>query len=342
MINEILEKLSERTDLSAEDAQTALSEIVAGKVNPAQTAAFLFGMRSKGETIEELTAFVSVMRDVSVKVSANHPHAIDMCGTGGDNSGTFNISTASMFVVAGAGIPVLKHGNRSISSKSGSYDVLEALGVAPALPKEAVESCFQETGMAFMFAPLFHPAMKHVMPARRELGLRTFFNILGPLLNPAGVKRQIIGAYQNEVAQRMITILSRLDTEFAYGVHADDGMDELSTTSASTIYQLEHGKVSESVRFTPEELDFPRVKAQDLKGGDAQVNAAIIRNILQNKASDAQKNIVLLNATFGLHASGAFQSLKEAKNAAVHALESGAAWNKLEDFAHCTTELAKP
>ena len=198
---DLLEKLSHRQDLSAEEATYAMSNILSGDVPDTRISAFLFGMRSKGETIDELTAFVRTMREVGVRLDVDVTHAVDTCGTGGDHSGTFNISTASMFVVAGAGVPVLKHGNRSISSRSGSYDVLEKLGAVPSLDPGKVKQCFNNTNMAFMFAPLFHPAMKHVMTARRELGMRTFFNILGPLLNPAGVKRQIIGAYNRDVAQ---------------------------------------------------------------------------------------------------------------------------------------------
>lgn len=335
----ILEKISQSENLSSIEAAFALGEIIKGNCNQSQTAAFLFGMRSKGETVDELAAFVQVMRDASVHVEASNEFAIDLCGTGGDGSGTFNISTATMFVVAGADVPVLKHGNRSISSKSGSYDVLVELGVKPDLPKEAVETCFRETGLAFMFAPLFHPAMKHVMPARKELGMRTFFNILGPLLNPAKVKRQVIGAYNQDVAKLMMDILAKLDTEFAYGVHADDGLDEFTNTTTTNVYKLEDGIVSDVSKFDPRMLGLEHVDPVALKGGDAVYNAEIIRNILTNKATDAQLEIVLLNATFGLQASGMYEDIQDAHQMAIESLESGAALKKLEAFVSCTSDL---
>ena len=341
IFKDILEKLSRHEHLSNKVAEFALSEIITGQCNHAQTAAFLFGMRSKGETVDELASFVRVMRNASLKVNASHENAIDLCGTGGDGTGTFNISTATMFVAAGAGVPVLKHGNRSISSKSGSYDVLEELGVKPDLPKEAVETCFAETGMAFMFAPLFHPAMKYVMPARKELGMRTFFNILGPLLNPAGVKRQVIGAYNKDVAALMMRILSQLDTEFAYGVHAADGMDEFTTTTTTHVFTLQYGKVSSGSTFDPRMFSLEIQPSEALLGGDAKFNAEIIRNILQNKASRAQKEIVLLNATFALKASGLFDDIEVAHQKAKESIDSGAAFDKLQQFASVTQKLAQ-
>src|SRR6056297_1572369 len=213
MFTYFLEKISVSEDLTPGEAENALKLIVNGDVADEDVAAFLYGMRMNGEKVGELTAFVNVRREASVAVNEDVDGAVDLCGTGGDKSGTFNISTAAMFVVAGAGVPVLKHGNRSVSSKSGSYDVLELLGAVPNLDKKQVESLYNETGMAFMFAPNFHPALKYVMPARRALKIRTFFNMLGPLLNPANVKYQVVGAYSKEAAGNMIQILSNLDTE---------------------------------------------------------------------------------------------------------------------------------
>lgn len=334
-----LEKLSEDKNLTAEEARGALELIISGEIPSEQIAAFLFGMRSKGETIEELTTFVKVMREAAVRPDVETDGAVDLCGTGGDNSGTFNISTTAMFVVAGAGVPVLKHGNRSVSSKCGSADVLETLGAVAILKKEGVEQVFAETNMAFMFAPHFHPAMKHVMPARRALGIRTFFNVLGPLLNPAGVKRQMIGAFSKDVARQIAKILANLDTEFAYTVNAHDGLDEVSLSAQSEIFELKGRMLTESILFDPKSLGFEWSSLEDLQGGDAEHNAGIIRSIMQNKAAEPQKNITLLNAAFGIHASGEVDYLSEAKELAVESLESGAAEEALDRFIEATNDV---
>ncbi|MDX1671863.1 MAG: anthranilate phosphoribosyltransferase [Balneolaceae bacterium] len=338
--SDILEKITHRQDLDAGEARDAMRDIISGKLDNEQISAFLTGMRTKGETTEELTEFVKVMREAAVKPDLVVEGAVDLCGTGGDQSGTFNISTAAMFVVAGAGVPVLKHGNRSVSSKCGSADVLETLGAVAALQKEQVEAVFEDTAMAFMFAPNFHPAMKHVMPARRSLGIRTFFNILGPLLNPAGVKRQIIGAYSKEVARKIIHILANLDTHFAYTVNAHDGLDEVSLTAQSEIFELTDQLVSESFVFDPRSLDFEWVEMDEIQGGDAKTNAAIIRSILDNSAEPAQRDIVLLNATFGIHVSGKVEHLDEAKELAVESLQTGSALDALERFIEATNEVS--
>jgi len=295
----------------------------------------------KGETIEELTAFVEVMREASIKPQVETAGAVDLCGTGGDASGTFNISTASMFIVAGAGVPVLKQGNRSVSSKSGSADVLEALGGVVDLHKEQVEQVFEQTGMVFMFAPNFHPAMKHVMSARRAVGIRTFFNILGPLLNPAQVKRQVIGAYSKEMARKIAHILANLDTEFAYTLNAHDGLDEVSLSTQTEIFELNNRMMKEATTFDPRSLDFKWAEIDDLQGGDAVFNAEIIRSILENKAKAPQRNITLLNATFAIHASGRAEHLAEAKALAEESLNSGAAKKALNNFVEATKEVAK-
>lgn len=337
---DILKKLVHRQDLTSKEAEQALQSIISGEVENEQIAAFLAAMRTKGETTQELTAFVRVMRDAAVKPEVNVDGAVDLCGTGGDNSGTFNISTAAMFVVAGAGVPVLKHGNRSISSKSGSADVLEALGAVVTLDKEEVEEVFGEAELVFMFAPKFHPAMKHVMPARRKMGIRTFFNILGPLLNPAGVKRQIIGAYSKEVAQQIAQILVNLDTKFAYTVNSHDGLDEVSLSAQSEIYELNKSMITDSVVFDPQSLGFEWAKLSDLQGGDADYNANIIRSILTNKASASQRNVILLNATFAIHASGKVGHLTEAKELAEESLKSGRANEALDRFIEVTNDVA--
>lgn len=338
---EILQKISKHEDLSDQEASFALTTILNGEIPDVQIAAFLFGMHSKGETIGELTAFVRVMREAALKVDVNAAGAVDLCGTGGDHSGTFNISTAAMFVAAGAGVPVLKHGNRSISSNSGSYDVLEALGVVSALPKKKVEICFNDTEMAFMFAPLFHPAMKHVMPARQGLGMRTFFNILGPLLNPADVRRQVIGAFNRDTAETMARILANLDTEYAITLHAHDGLDEVSTTTLTDTFEL-RGNVSSDVnRFDPVGLGYELTELENLKGGDSVQNAAIIRAIFEGKSPQAHKDIVELNAAFAIYVSGSVTSLEDGVAAAKDSIASGSALKKLRIFAECTKELSK-
>jgi anthranilate phosphoribosyltransferase len=337
---DILNKLVTGSDLTPDEATLALRSIISGDVPDARIAAFLFGMRMKGETIDELTAFVKVMRNAAVKVDVDIENAVDMCGTGGDHSNTFNISTGAMFVVAGAGVPVLKHGNRSISSNSGSADVLEALGVKALLPPDKVAACFEQSGMAFMFAPFHHPAMKYVMPARKALGMRTFFNILGPLLNPAGVKRQLIGAFSRETAETMVRILANLGTEFAYTVNAHDGLDEFSTTDQSDVFVLKNSVHSESILFDPTTLGYQRCTMDDLRGGDSQANAAIISDLLHSKGDRYHRDIVELNATFAIHASGRVASLAEASKAAKESIDSGAAADALKRFVDCTNDLS--
>lgn len=337
----ILDKLIRSENLNRDEAGQALQKMINGEVNNEQMASFLTAMRIKGETIEELTAFVRVMRDAAVKPEVKVDGAVDLCGTGGDSSGTFNISTASMFVVAGAGVPVLKHGNRSVSSKSGSADVLEELGAIVTLDKKEVEEVFEQTKLVFMFAPNFHPAMKHVMPARRSMGIRTFFNILGPLLNPAGVKRQVIGAYNKDVARQIAHILANLDTNFAYTVNAHDGLDEVSLTSQSEIFELNNNMVNEATTFDPRSLGFEWTELSELQGGDAKHNADIIRSILKNKSTSAQRDVILLNAAFGIHASGKADTLTEARKCAEESLNTGSARKALRHFIEATNDVAK-
>ena len=335
----ILQKISARDELLPEEAKFALREIITGNVPPARIAAFLFGMGCKGETVAELTAFVHVMREAAVSVEVDTESAIDLCGTGGDHSGTFNISTAAMFVAAGADVPVLKHGNAGVSSRSGSFDVLRCLGVTPDLNKEQVERCFRETGVAFMFAPLFHPAMAHVMPVRKELGMRTFFNIMGPMLNPAGVRRQMIGAFSRETAENIIRILANLDTEFAYAIHSDDGLDEFSTTAPTHVFQLMNGTLSNSRVFHAGVFGLSTSTLEELRGGSPEDNAAIINAILDDQATSAQRDIVLLNAAFAVHASGIYDNIQDAFYAVEESLEAGKARLALREFAVCTKDL---
>ena len=338
---EIIETVSMGQDLSDDSASEAMRMILSGNVSSEEIAAFLMGMRMKGETVDELTNFVKEMRSASVPVEVDTNGAVDLCGTGGDRSGTFNISTTAMFIVAGAGVPVLKHGNRSVSSKSGSFDVLEQLGAVPALKKEQVQTLYNETGMAFMFAPYFHPAMKHVMPARRALGIRTFFNILGPLVNPANVKNQVIGVFNHDMARNMISILANLDTENAFTLNAHDGLDEVSTTSQTEVFELKTHLSGESVTFDPESLGYSKVTHEELKGGDAALNAEILRSVLSGDAKQAQRDIAELNAAFAIRISGKTDNLEEARDLARESIDKGKALKKLDIFIEESQKAAK-
>lgn len=334
----ILNKLSFSEDLTPVEAETAMNLIMSGDVSEPKIASFLTAMRLKGESVEELTAFVKVMRSKAVKVNVDVTGAIDLVGTGGDQSGTFNISTAASFITAAAGVPVIKHGNRSASSECGSADVLEHLGASIELGKDQVEQVFNEVGMAFMFAPMFHPAMKYVMPSRREIGFRTFFNILGPMVNPAGVQRYVIGAFSKDVAEKMVHILANLETDFAYTFNAHDGLDEVSLTSQSEIFELKDKVVSTSIIFDPESIGFKKVKMKELMGGGKEENAKILTNIMADKATEAQKNIAVLNAAFAIQASGKVDKLEEAKLMAEQALGSGKARKLFNDFVDATND----
>ena len=329
---DILLKLADSQDLTSDEATWALTSIISGEIPDSQIAAFLFGMRAKGERVHELTAFVNVMRKASVSVDVDITGAVDVCGTGGDHSGSFNISTTVSFVVAGAGVPVVKHGNRSISSLSGSADVLEALGAVAMLEKEKAEQVYRDTGITFLFAPLYHPAMKHVGPVRRSLGMRTFFNILGPLLNPAGVKRQIIGAYSRETASTMAQILAQLDTEAAATVYSHDGLDELSITASAEVHEVRGRLLTSPYHLDATEFGFIRASTDDLKGGDAVENARILRSILTGHGTQAQKDVILLNAGKAIELSGLAGDLKEGIRLAEDSLHSGSAKGKLEAF----------
>jgi anthranilate phosphoribosyltransferase len=331
---DLLENVSRSENLTSEEAAFAMHSIAHGLVSGEEIAAFLIAIRMKGETLTELTAFIRVLREASIPVEVDVTRAVDLCGTGGDKSGTFNISTASMFVVAGAGVSVLKHGNRSVSSKSGSSDVLEVLGVKMDLKKEQVEKVFNDTGMAFMFAPNFHPAMKHVVPVRRALKMRTFFNIVGPLLNPSKVENQVVGAFNRDTAKTMASILGEMNTRRAFAVHAQDGLDEVSLSSKTEIFEVNGSISSDSYLFDPAELGIKKTDLRHLLGGDSAVNAEIIKNILTGKSTDAQRNVVLLNSAFAIHVSGAAATLEQGLEMAGNSINSGSAAKKL-------TELAK-
>jgi len=324
----ILKKIAEHVPLSRGEAERAMTLLLKGESSTEQTAGFLLGLRARGETLDELTGFTHVMRSHAVSVDAPE-NALDIVGTGGDGIGTFNISTAAAFVCAGAGAVVAKHGNRSVSSKCGSAEVLEELGVNTRLGKAGVEFCLREAGMAFLYAPLFHPAMANVMPVRRALGVRTCFNILGPMCNPAGVKRYMVGAFSTELAERMAGILASLGAHSAVTVHSSDGLDEVSISGPSNIFSVDpsDGSVSKAT-IEPGDVGLERAPLEAVLGGDAHENAEIIQSVLQG-AKGPHRDIVVLNAGVALFAGGLAASPREGAVHAAESVDSGRAREKL-------------
>jgi anthranilate phosphoribosyltransferase len=285
------------------------------------------GLRIRGETVDEITGAVTTMRAKMLRVDAP-PNAVDVVGTGGDASGSYNISTCAAFIVAGCGVPVAKHGNRALSSRSGAADVLSALGVRIDLSPEDISRCIKEAGIGFMFAPAHHPAMKHVGPTRVELGTRTIFNLLGPLSNPAGVKRQMIGVFSRQWVEPLANVLKNLGCERAYVVHGSDGLDEITTSGPTSVASLENGKVT-TFEISPEDVGLAKSKAAELRGGDAQANASALLEVLRG-AKGAFRDVAVFNAAAGLVVAGTAQDLKEGVGLANKAIESGAAKDRLE------------
>jgi anthranilate phosphoribosyltransferase len=327
MIVAAIGNLVEQQNLTEEEAAQAMRQIMEGGATPAQISAFLIGLRIKGETIEEVTGCARVMREKATHIRAPSANVIDTCGTGGDGAQTFNISTTAAFVVAGAGVLVAKHGNRSVSSRCGSADLLQALGVTIELSPEMAEKCLAEVGITFLFAPLFHSAMKFAIGPRREIGVRTIFNILGPLTNPAGARCQILGVYRKELTASMARVLGNLGSTRAFVVHGADGLDEITTTSETHVTILNEGNISHSV-IIPEALGLRRAPLGALRGGDAQQNAEISMRVLEGKPG-LQRDVVLLNAAAALAVAGTAPDLQAGLQLAAHAIDSGAALEKL-------------
>jgi anthranilate phosphoribosyltransferase len=333
MLLPYLHRVAAREDLSAADARNAMLAILGGDATVAQVAAFLVALRMKGETAAELTGFARAMREKShrVDVALNGEPLLDTCGTGGDGACTFNISTVAAFVTAGAGVRVAKHGNRSISSRCGSADLLEALGVRilpdPALAAEAI----RKIGIGFLFAPAHHPAMKHAQPARLELKMRTVFNLLGPLTNPAGAQRQLIGAPSEEAAELMAGALAELGTERTFVVHGDGGLDEVSTIGLTMAFEVAGGAVSRQA-WMPEDFGVPRASLEDLRGGDLARNVEIANAVLHGEEGP-QRDIVLANAAAALVAAGRAETLRKGVVLAAESIDSGAAREKLRMLA---------
>ena len=335
-MKEFLETIADGNPLSRSQAEAAMHQMMSGEAEPEHIAALLMGLRARDEKLDELVGFTKVMREFAIDVEVDDPHAIDLCGTGGDGANTFNISTTASIIAAGAGVTVAKHGNRSVSSKSGSADVLEELGVEIELKKDGVEHCLNEAGIAFLFAPFFHPAMTHVMPVRKSLGVRTFFNILGPLCNPAGVTRQIVGAFNTQTAQMMVRILAQLDADHVITLHSQDGMDEVSVSAATTLFEYdasEDNPVPRSREISPEKHNYERAGASALAGGDAKENAKILHGILAGEDHSPRRNVAVLNAAYALHTSDKFDDLNACLDAAEESIDSGAALDTLETLA---------
>lgn len=335
-MDEYLHTIADGDPLSRTEAEAAMADMMNGTARDEHIAALLMGLRTRGETLDELVGFTKTMREFAISVETDDPHAVDLCGTGGDGASTFNISTTASLVAAGAGVTVAKHGNRSVSSQSGSADVLEALGVQIDLEKEGVEHCLQEAGIAFLFAPFFHPAMRHVMPVRKSLGVRTFFNILGPLCNPAGVTRQIVGAFNTSTAQTMVRILAQLDADHVVTLHSEDGMDEVSVSAPTTLFEYDASQenpVPRSHEVSPEEHHMARASASALEGGTAQENASILKNILSGEDQGPRRDVAVLNAAYALHVSDRFSDIDACLEAAEESIDSGAALDTLKTLA---------
>jgi len=329
-----IKAVTEHKDLSSDEMTSVMRLIMTGEATPAQVGGFLIGLRMKGETVEEVAAAAGVMRELSTKVNVDTGRLVDTCGTGGDASGSFNISTASAFVVAAAGGKVAKHGNRSVSSKSGSADVLEAAGVNLELSPEQVAACVNDVGVGFMFAPMHHSAMKHAIGPRREMAVRTIFNVLGPLTNPAGAPNQVLGVFSNDWVEPLAHVLKQLGSDHVLVVHADDGLDEISIGSATRVAELKNGEVT-AYTIQPEDFGMQRADLSALKAEDAQDSLRIIRSVLANQEGPA-RDIVCLNAGAAIYAAGLAGSLAEGVARAAEVIASGEAAAKLEQLVAAT------
>ena len=334
----LLEKLLRHEDLTAEEAADAMREVMEGRATPASLGALLSALVMKGERPAEVVGFARTMRDHAVKLAAPAGDVFDTCGTGGDRSGTFNISSAAAVVVAACGVKVAKHGNRSVSSRCGSADVFEQLGVNISAPAPVVERSLHEANIAFFFAPTFHPSMKHAAQTRRELGVRTAFNLLGPLTNPAGARRQIVGVPRPELADLVARALLMLGADRAWVVHGVDGIDEISTTGYTRVLECRDGTVN-TFYVHPAEFGIPKASPVDLQGGDAAQNASIVQDVLDGQHG-AARDVVLLNAGAALFVAGAASSVRDGIGMAASAVDRGAAKTTLERMVRSSREEA--
>ncbi|MBX3349835.1 MAG: anthranilate phosphoribosyltransferase [Nitrospira sp.] len=335
MIKDALAKLADRVDLSVQEAESIMCEIMDGAATPAQVAAYLMGLRQKGETVEEIVGSARAMRSRAARISVGASIVVDTCGTGGDGANTFNISTTAAFVVAGAGITVAKHGNRSVSSRSGSADVLSALGVKIDLERERVADCIDEVGIGFLFAPHYHSAMKHCAGPRQEMGIRTILNVLGPLTNPAGATHQVLGVYEAQKTEILGRVLLELGSQHCFVIHGMDGLDEITLSDRTKVSEGKGGVVS-SYFIAPEEFELPRVPRKEIAGGSPEDNARIVKEILQGRKS-SKRDIVCLNAAPAMVAGQKAKTLKEGFRMAQQTIDSGAAAEKLDRLVAYTT-----
>jgi anthranilate phosphoribosyltransferase len=326
-IKTLIGQIASGAALSREAAYSAFDSMMSGEVTPSQIGGLLMGLRVRGETVDEITGAVTAMREKMLPVAAPDD-AIDVVGTGGDASGSFNISTCAAFIVAGAGVPVAKHGNRALSSRSGAADVLAALGVKIDIDPEAISACIAEAGIGFMFAPAHHPAMKHVGPTRVELGTRTIFNLLGPLSNPAGVKRQMVGVFSRQWVEPLAHVLKNLGSERAYVVHGSDGLDEITTSGPTAVAALEDGAVR-TFEITPESVGIGRVKPEALRGGDAETNAEALKAVLEG-SKGPYRDVAMLNASAALVVAGKAKMLADGIKLAAQSIDSGRAQGCLD------------
>lgn len=340
MLLPYLHRVAARENLSADDARQAMLAVLGGEATTAQIASFLVGLRTKGETSEELLGFARAMREKVARVNAgvDSEPLLDTCGTGAaEGPSTFNISTVTAFVVAGAGVRVAKHGNRSLSSQCGSADVLEALGISLSISPDDVGRAIREVGIGFLFAPALHPAMKYAQPARLELKMRTVFNLLGPLTNPAGATRQLIGAPSPHAAELMAHALAGLEPERAFVVHGSDGLDEITTTGSTIVFEVT-GRQVNPMSWSPTDFGVPRANPADLSGGDRARNREIAIAVLQGERG-SRRDIVLVNAAAALLAAGRTLDLQAGMRLAAHSLDTGAAWKKVEQLAQFTQNV---
>jgi anthranilate phosphoribosyltransferase len=326
-MQQAIKAVTEKRDLTAEEMNATMRLIMTGEATPAQVGGFLIGLRMKGETIDEIAAAANVMRELASKVEVDKTHLVDTCGTGGDASGSFNVSTASAIVVAAAGGKVAKHGNRSISSKSGSADVLETAGVNLELNSQQVAECVNDIGVGFMFAPLHHSAMKHAIGPRKEMAVRTIFNVLGPLTNPAGAPNQVLGVFSKDLVEPLAHVLQRLGSEHVLVVHADDGMDEISIASTTFVAELNNGKVK-TYTIQPEDFSMARADLEQIRATDSTHSLEIIKAVFDNTDGPA-KDIVCLNAGAAIYAAGLTDSLSEGVKKAQEVIAGGLASEKL-------------
>ena len=323
----LIAKVATGASLTREEAASAFDRMMSGEATPSQMGGLLMAMRVRGETVDEITGAVTTMRAKMLGVKAP-ADAVDVVGTGGDASGSYNISTCTAFVVAGAGVPVAKHGNRALSSKSGAADVLQSLGVNIELNADQVGTCIRDAGIGFMFAPSHHPAMKNVGPTRVELGTRTIFNLLGPLSNPASVKRQMIGTFSRQWVEPMAQVLKNLGSESIWVVHGSDGLDEITTAGTTSVAELKNGQIR-TFEIAPEDAGLPRAKADDLRGGDADHNAKALLDVLKGKKGPF-RDVTLLNAAAALVVAGKAKDLKEGAALAARSIDSGEAEGRLD------------